>query len=175
MIILSYQGPSFTDVRAVKLVGGLDVDEYISGLPEASCAIMLSSADDVKLPWPVTAKLYLALCDNRSEKAKQFPTQIEAQDALYALAVRVAKVIDTMPKSEAGGTAKDDEKAPRAAGSSPPKPAKEKPPKLEDKWSKMTVDELAAAAKKKGYKEEPAPNGGVRVMRLRNWLRKNVK
>lgn len=174
MIILSYQGPSFTDVRAVKLVGGLDVDEYIAGLPEASCAVRLNSADDVKLPWSVVGKLYNQLAKDRAEKGKKFNTEIEAQDGLYQLVLKVAQIIDAMPPSEAGGTAVDDEKRPAAEGSSP-KPKKEKPPKIEDKWSKMSVEELSAAAKKKGYKEEPAPNGGVRVMRLRNWLRKNGK
>lgn len=181
MIILSYQGPSFTDFRAVKLVGGIDPNEYIAGLPEASCAFKYESADDVKLKWEIVRKAYDALAP-RGDKGNKFATEIDAQDELYALLTRVAKVVDKLPKSEAGKAAKDDEKTPpkaaagtEAADVPAPKPKKEKPPKIEDKWSKMDVNALAAAAKKQGYKEEPAPNGGVRVMRLRNWLRKNGK
>ena len=172
MIILSYQGPSFTDVRAVKLIGGLDANEYIAGLPEASCAVQLSSADDVKLSWGVVSKLYNALAD-RADKGKKFATELEAQDGLYKLVEKVAKTLSAIPPSEAGKVAKDDERAPKADNTGGPKPKKEKPAKIEDKWSKMTVDQLAAAAKKAGHKEEPAPNAGVRVMRLRNFLRKN--
>lgn len=175
MIILSYQGPNFSDVRAVKLADGLNADDYIAGLPEASCAIKLNSADDVTFSWSISSRLYKELAQDKTDRDKKFKSELEAQDALYALVARVAKTLDAMPKSEAGKAAKDDEKAPRAEGSGEAKPKKEKPPKIEDKWSKMDVNEMAKAAKKLGYKEVPAPNGGVRSMRLRNWLRKNGK
>lgn len=174
MIILSYQGPNFSDVRAVKLVGGLDVDEYISGLPEAAVAFQLDSADDIKFSWSITSRLFNELAKDRADKGKKFPTELEAQDALYNLIAKVAVTIDVMPPSEAGGTPVDNERRPATNGAEP-KVKKEKPPKIEDKWSIMDVNALAAVAKEQGYKEEPAPNGGVRVMRLRNWLRKNGK
>lgn len=174
MIVLSYQGPSFSDVRAVKLVGGVDVDQYIAGLPEASCAVRLSSADDVKLTWSVVGKLYTALAD-KDDRGRKFKTELEAQDALYHLAARVAKTLSAMPPSEAGKATKDTDRSPATSGAKAPKAAKERVPVADDKWSKMKADDLSAAAKKLGYKEEPAPNGGVRVMRLRNWLRNNGK
>lgn len=45
----------------------------------------------------------------------------------------------------------------------------------DDDLAALTTDELAKRAKKMGYVEQPAPNGGVRKMRLLNFMRSHAK
>jgi hypothetical protein len=55
------------------------------------------------------------------------------------------------------------------AGKASPKPAKAAD--ANDPCAGKTTDQLLAIALKLGYVEQPAPNGGVRAMRIKNFIR----
>ncbi len=167
MIILSYQGPNFTDIRAVKLAPGLDASEYIQGLPDGSCGVRVEILEDLALTsWAVMSKAYSALAD----KPVRFNSIDEQRDALFALLGKVAEPIDVLPKPSSKRYKADTEPMDGLGGTNGATTRPKRAP-VEDKWSGMDVVTLAAEAKRQGYKGSEAGNQGLLKMRLLNWLR----
>lgn len=174
MIIVSYQGPHFTNIRAVKLAPGLDPIAYIEGLPEGSCGLRVEMLEDLHLTnWSVLGKLYAALAEDPGRK---FDSAGAVRAALFALLNKVAEPIMELPRPQTRYTP-DSESMDGIGGTNgagrEARPARPRGPALQDHWSGKTTDVLVDEAKKMGYTDLPAPNGGLKRMRVLNWLRKH--
>ena len=72
MFVLSYQGPNFTNVRAVAVEDEAQADQVVAALGEGSCGLRITldadSADLKPLSGPVIVKLYNALAETPVKK-----------------------------------------------------------------------------------------------------------
>ncbi len=149
MHLLSYQGPNFTEVRAVVVADEDEAQRYIMGLPEGACGLRITgdgAADLTGFSGPTIVILYNALAES---PVKKFENLAQARARLVSVVERVATPVT--PEMLA---------APQTAESDPASADQDQQPVTE---STQTEEAAVAAKKKTKVKKEKSENGGRKL------------